>query len=442
MVKDPAVRAIAYWVHVDRAARSRSGSSCCTGSPAGASSGRSGCAGRRWRRSSPAVMLLLQAQDPRRWNVEGPKSRRAATSSRRSRAPRPATSSRPKVLMNDRVLPRVPRATSTRGWYAERAPLQLVQQPGLPVLSVRETRKVSLRARRRRAGVALVRRLPRPGVVLQRRVRRPEVRRRATTRPARPASPAPSATRSRTSTARAATPTTRSRSRSHYPFAFSENAALQWVNHQLVKAKPEFHKKTFLKPLHKTAEFCSTCHKVHLPPELNHYKFLRGQNHYDTLPAVRRLRATACRASTTRRRRRRNCNGCHMPLVRRRRLRRQATSTTSGELQDPRPPVPVGANTAIPHAGRHARRGRSRRTASSTKGVMRVDLFGVQGGRHDRRRARWRRCGPQVPTLEPRQALPGRGGGPHAEDRPPLHPGDGRLERDLARRARSRAATA
>jgi hypothetical protein len=68
----------------------------------------------------------------------------------------------------------------------------------------------------------------------------------------------------------------------HYPFAKSENGILQWVNNQLVKAKPAFHKKTFLKPLHKTADFCSTCHKVSLPKELNHYKdWLRGQNHYD-----------------------------------------------------------------------------------------------------------------------------------------------------------------
>ena len=58
--------------------------------------------------------------------------------------------------------------------------------------------------------------------------------------------------------------------------------ALRWVSRQLVKAKPEFHKKTFLKPLHKSAEFCGACHKVHLPQELNHYKWLRGQNHYDS----------------------------------------------------------------------------------------------------------------------------------------------------------------
>jgi tetratricopeptide (TPR) repeat protein len=68
----------------------------------------------------------------------------------------------------------------------------------------------------------------------------------------------------------------------HYPFTFSDNERLRKLSRQLIKSKPEFHKKTFLKPFHKTAEFCSTCHKVHLPPEVNDYKFLRGQNHYDT----------------------------------------------------------------------------------------------------------------------------------------------------------------
>lgn len=69
----------------------------------------------------------------------------------------------------------------------------------------------------------------------------------------------------------------------HYPFAQSKEPILQWINQALVKAKPEMHKKTFLKPLHKDSAFCSTCHKVGLPWALNHYKdFLRGQNHYDT----------------------------------------------------------------------------------------------------------------------------------------------------------------
>ena len=67
-----------------------------------------------------------------------------------------------------------------------------------------------------------------------------------------------------------------------YPFAFSENPFLKAINHQLIKAKPAFHKKAFLKPAHKTAEFCSGCHKVHIPAQLNQYRWLRGQNHYDS----------------------------------------------------------------------------------------------------------------------------------------------------------------
>jgi tetratricopeptide (TPR) repeat protein len=69
----------------------------------------------------------------------------------------------------------------------------------------------------------------------------------------------------------------------HYPFAYSDNPVLQWINNQLVKAKPDFHKKTFMKPnIQRSSEFCSTCHKVSLPFALNRYKeFLRGQDHYN-----------------------------------------------------------------------------------------------------------------------------------------------------------------
>jgi tetratricopeptide (TPR) repeat protein len=100
----------------------------------------------------------------------------------------------------------------------------------------------------------------------------------------------------------------------HYPFAFSQNASLQWLNNQLIKAKPELHKKTFLKPLHKTAEFCSTCHKVHLPAELNHYKdFVRGQNHSDSfvLSGLGNGSRSFYFPPTGAKE---NCASCHMPL--------------------------------------------------------------------------------------------------------------------------------
>ena len=68
-----------------------------------------------------------------------------------------------------------------------------------------------------------------------------------------------------------------------YPFAFSDSPFLQWVNRQLVKSKPSFHKHTYLKPeVHRSNDFCGACHKVFLPEALNDYRFIRGQDHLDS----------------------------------------------------------------------------------------------------------------------------------------------------------------
>jgi hypothetical protein len=101
----------------------------------------------------------------------------------------------------------------------------------------------------------------------------------------------------------------------HYPFAYSDNALAQWLNNQVVKARPNFHKKTFLKPFHRDEAFCSTCHKVGIPQEVNRYKeFTRGQNHNDSylLSGVSGIGVRSWyypKMSET------NCNGCHMPLM-------------------------------------------------------------------------------------------------------------------------------
>lgn len=104
----------------------------------------------------------------------------------------------------------------------------------------------------------------------------------------------------------------------HYPFAYSQNPALQWINNTLVKAKPEMHKRTFLKPLHKDTKFCSTCHKVSLPYALNHYKdFLRGQNHWDTflLSGVAGGGARSFYYPPPDQKAKNRCVDCHMNLV-------------------------------------------------------------------------------------------------------------------------------
>ncbi len=161
----------------------------------------------------------------------------------------------------------------------------------------------------------------------------------------------------------------------HYPFTYSENAVLQWLNRQLVKAKPEFHKKTFLKPLHRTSEFCSTCHKVHLPEALNDYKWVRGQNHYDTflLSGVSGHRARSFYYPPEAKDR---CADCHMPLVESNDFGAQRFTGAAGlSVHDHLFP---GANTGMAHL-----RGRQDVVEVHQKfleGKMRVDLFGLREG--------------------------------------------------------------
>ncbi len=100
----------------------------------------------------------------------------------------------------------------------------------------------------------------------------------------------------------------------HYPFATSDNDFLAWVNRTLVKAKPAFHKKTFLKPLHESTEFCGACHKVHLPEALNGYKWLRGQNHYDSF-LLSGVSGHGVSSFYYPPRAEPNCNGCHMEAL-------------------------------------------------------------------------------------------------------------------------------
>ncbi|HEX7860298.1 MAG TPA: tetratricopeptide repeat protein [Verrucomicrobiae bacterium] len=163
----------------------------------------------------------------------------------------------------------------------------------------------------------------------------------------------------------------------HYPFAFSTNKLLQFVNNQLVKAKPEFHKKTFLKPgVHKTAEFCSTCHKVNLPRELNHYKdWLRGQNSYDTylLSGVSGHNARAFYYPT---KAQLNCNGCHMPLQESKDFGAQRFGTNNN-LTIHNHLFP-SANTGIAHL-----RGEPEIVKAHQKFLtnnLRIDIFGVKEG--------------------------------------------------------------
>ena len=164
----------------------------------------------------------------------------------------------------------------------------------------------------------------------------------------------------------------------HYPFAYSTNDVLQYINHQLVKAKPDFHKRTFLKPFMQTAEFCSTCHKVSIPRELNHYKdWLRGQNHYDNflLSGVSGHNARAFYYPDVAEQ---NCNGCHMPL--------QPSQDFGAGYFDPTDPrgryvhdhLFPAANTGIAHL--RDQPDIVERHAEFLRGSLRTDIVGIREG--------------------------------------------------------------
>jgi tetratricopeptide (TPR) repeat protein len=184
----------------------------------------------------------------------------------------------------------------------------------------------------------------------------------------------------------------------HYPFATSGNGGLRWLNRQLVRSKPAFHKKTFLKPLHRSAEFCGTCHKVHLPPELNDYKWLRGQNHYDSF-LLSGVSGHGVQSFYYPPKAQAGCNACHMPL--------QASDDFGAQVRDDTGELKVhdhlfpSANTAIPLlVGMPNADDVVEAHRKFLEGTLRVDLFGLrEDGRIDGRLHAPLR--PAVPALSP-----------------------------------------
>ena len=185
----------------------------------------------------------------------------------------------------------------------------------------------------------------------------------------------------------------------HYPWTYSATNSLAfWVNKQLVKSKPAFHKQTFLKPLHKSAEFCATCHKVSLPFEVTQYKdFLRGQNHYDTylLSGVSGVNARSFYYPD---KAKANCSECHMALVPSDDFAAKREGTNSFRtIHDHLFP---SANTALPYLRGDFTTVRQQQAFLSN--VARVDIFGLKvGGQIDSPLVAPLR--PKVPTLKPGQ---------------------------------------
>ena len=182
----------------------------------------------------------------------------------------------------------------------------------------------------------------------------------------------------------------------YYPGTLSDDPIVRWINETLVKAKPEMHKKSMLKPLHKDPKFCSTCHKVGLPHAVTDYKdFSRGQNHWDTfvLSGVSGGNARAFYYPDVAKQ---GCNDCHMGLKPSEQFgARDFDGKPGREIHDH---LFLGANTGLPTI-----QGRTATAEAQAKYLrdkkVRIDLFALrEGGTIDGKLLGPLR--PDVPTLK------------------------------------------
>lgn len=100
-----------------------------------------------------------------------------------------------------------------------------------------------------------------------------------------------------------------------HKLASSTNPIMRKVGDYLTYLNPEPHRQTFIKPFMRldSAEYCAGCHKVHLDQPVNHYRWLRGFNEYDSWQASgvsgQGARSFYYPAKSQ------NCRDCHMPMV-------------------------------------------------------------------------------------------------------------------------------
>ncbi len=149
----------------------------------------------------------------------------------------------------------------------------------------------------------------------------------------------------------------------HYPYFDSEDPAEQQMNLDMIRAKPEKHKRDFLKDIHRTSEFCLACHKAHLPQVVNHYRWKRGQNDYDAWfdsSAGLNNSLTFYNAQKVK-----SCQECHMPLV-----ASNDPAAKNGFIRDHTFP---GSNSALAHW--HNRPDWLEKTKALAKGSLEVDIF-------------------------------------------------------------------
>jgi Flp pilus assembly protein TadD len=149
----------------------------------------------------------------------------------------------------------------------------------------------------------------------------------------------------------------------------SKNPIVHRLIDYLIEENPEPHRRTFMRPFERgaqSAEFCASCHKVHLDVADNHYRWLRGFDDYDNWQAsgVSGFGARSFYYPP----KPLNCEECHMPLT-----PSQDAGNVNGMVHSHRF---VAANTALPFVNKDAVQLKDTEDFLKDKKVS-VDIFAI-----------------------------------------------------------------
>ncbi|MGE5205157.1 MAG: tetratricopeptide repeat protein, partial [Chlamydiota bacterium] len=153
-----------------------------------------------------------------------------------------------------------------------------------------------------------------------------------------------------------------------HALAASKSPVIRTLHDFLVNLNPEPHRRVFLKPFmrNQTAEFCSSCHKVHLDVPVNHYRWERGFNEYDNWQASgvsgQGARSFYYPPKGL------QCADCHMPLT-----ASKDAGNIDGFIHSHRFPA---ANTALPTANEDAKQ-LAVEEHFLKNGIVSVDIFAL-----------------------------------------------------------------
>ena len=162
----------------------------------------------------------------------------------------------------------------------------------------------------------------------------------------------------------------------------SDNPVIKTIHDYFVNTAPAAHRQAFMKPFMRLdkAEFCATCHKVHLDVPVNDYRWFRGFNEYDNWQAsgvsgygARSFYYPEQPA---------DCTDCHMPLV-----KSDDPGNVDGYVHSHRFPA---ANTAVPYVNQDEEQLRVTKEFLED-GIVSVDIFAASPAEEETRAPAMRR---------------------------------------------------